>query len=318
MLKSETVPVYTSEDVCNVKEFLMKKRIPFVVRGSNLGKCVEKWNPAYLAGIVGKEEVKIHVSEFPLLDFLQKNFSYKTLSFDELIRRASRIDHSPDEFFISKGEYYYLRSVGKNARKDVADIQKQFPELSEDFIFPSIVPEDRVFSSVFRLASKGVTVWTHYDVMDNALVQITGQKEAVLFPPSDALNLYLNGDKSEVLDVENPDLEKYPKFLNATKHTCHLLPGDVLYIPAFWFHNMKYLEFGIAVNVFWKELDEVFYDKKDPYGNKDLLPAQQAFTALDKALANLSKLPPSYKEFYCHRLIAHIQKKMENTTSDTL
>lgn len=77
---------------------------------------------------------------------------------------------------------------------------------------------------------------------------------------------------------------------------------------------MKYLDFGISVNVFWKELDENFYDKKDPYGNKDLLPAQQAFTAVDKAMASLSKLPPSYKEFYCYRLISHIQKKMGNIT----
>lgn len=29
--------------------------------------------------------------------------------------------------------------------------------------------------------------------MDNALIQVTGRKQAVLFSPSDALNLYLNG-----------------------------------------------------------------------------------------------------------------------------
>lgn len=75
---------------------------------------------------------------------------------------------------------------------------------------------------------------------------------------------------------------------------------------------MKYLDFGIAVNVFWKELDEDFYDKKDPYGNKDLLPAQQAFNAVDKALSSLSKLPPGYREFYYYRLIAHLQKKIES------
>ncbi|KAG8172627.1 hypothetical protein JTE90_009835, partial [Oedothorax gibbosus] len=74
---------------------------------------------------------------------------------------------------------------------------------------------------------------------------------------------------------------------------------------------MKYLDFGIAVNVFWKELNPYLHDRKDPYGNKDLLPAQQAFASVDKAIANLSKLPPSYKEFYCLRLIAHIRKKME-------
>lgn len=304
------VPIVETAD--DIKIFISKRK-PFLLRGSDVGTCVKKWNSSYLSGVVGSEDVKIHVSDYPLLDFLQKNFIYKTLPFNELIQRASKREQSNGHYFISEKEYYYLRSVGKNIRKDVADIGKQFPELAEDFKFPSFVPKDKVFSSVFRLASKEVTVWTHYDVMDNALVQVTGQKQAVLFPPSDALNLYLNGDKSEVIDIENPDLNKYPKFAQATQYKCTLLPGDVLYIPAFWFHNMKYLDFGIAVNVFWKELDESFYDKKDPYGNKDLLLAQQAFTAVDKALSSLSKLPPGYKEFYCYRLISHIQKKMDST-----
>lgn len=39
------------------------------------------------------------------------------------------------------------------------------------------------------------------------------------------------GDKSEVVDVENPDLNRYPKFAEATQYRCCLLPGDVLYIP---------------------------------------------------------------------------------------
>lgn len=46
----------------------------------------------------------------------------------------------------------------------MADIEKQFPELAKDFKFPSFVPKDKIFSSVFRLASAEVTVWTHYDV----------------------------------------------------------------------------------------------------------------------------------------------------------
>ncbi|GFY78948.1 tRNA wybutosine-synthesizing protein 5 [Trichonephila inaurata madagascariensis] len=288
------------------------KRLPFILRGANIGSCTEKWTPDYLSEVLGNEEVKIHVSEFQQLDFLKKNFLYKTLLFEKLLRRASESKHEEENYFISPTECYYLRSVGKDARKDVADIRQQFPAVANDILFPNFVPKQDVFSSIFRIASKGVSIWTHYDVMDNALIQVKGRKKAVLFPPTDALNLYLNGDKSEVLDIENPDFNKFPNFKNVTWYECCLLPGDILYIPAFWFHNMKYLDFGIAVNVFWKELDPIFYDKKDPYGNKDLLPAQQAFASLDKAMASLSKLPPSYKEFYCKRLIALIQKKMES------
>ncbi|GFT03780.1 tRNA wybutosine-synthesizing protein 5 [Nephila pilipes] len=306
--KKQISIVIKAEEIDGFKE----KRLPFVLRGANIGCCAEKWTSVYLSEILGKEEVKIHVSEFQHLDFLKKNFMYKTLPFEKLLERASDSKHEEGNYFISPTEYYYLRSVGKDARKDVADIRQQFPVVSDDIIFPDFVPEQDVFSSIFRIASKGVSIWTHYDVMDNALIQVKGRKHAVLFPPTDALNLYLNGDKSEVLDIENPDFNKFPNFKNVTWYECCLLPGDILYIPAFWFHNMKYLDFGIAVNVFWKELDPIFYDKKDPYGNKDLLPAQQAFASLDRALILLSKLPPYYKQFYCKRLIAQIQKKIDS------
>ena len=34
-------------------------------------------------------------------------------------------------------------------------------------------------------------------------------------------------------------------------HVADLAPGDVLFIPAMWFHNMTAQDFGVAVNVFW-------------------------------------------------------------------
>ncbi|CAL1263935.1 unnamed protein product [Larinioides sclopetarius] len=306
-ISKKGIPVVSAAEV----DDLLEKRLPFVLHGANIGDCSEKWTPEYLSEVLGKEEVKIHVSESQHLDFLKKNFLYKTLLFEKLLHRASRSKQEEGDYFISPTESYYLRSVGKDPRKDVANIRQQFPVVAEDIVFPGFIPEENVFSSIFRIASKGVTIWTHYDVMDNALIQVKGSKHAVLFPPTDALNLYLNGDKSEVLNIENPDFDRFPRFKNVSWHECCLLPGDVLYIPAFWFHNMKYLNFGIAVNVFWKELDLSFYDKKDPYGNKDLLPAQQAFASLDRALTVLSKLPKGYKEFYYLRLIAQIEKKME-------
>lgn len=52
------------------------------------------------------------------------------------------------------------------------------------------------------------------------------------------------GDKSEVIDVENPDLNKYPNFSQATPYRCLLLPGDVLYIPGTLFISVfSYLLF---------------------------------------------------------------------------
>ncbi len=37
-------------------------------------------------------------------------------------------------------------------------------------------------------------------------MQVVGTKRVILFAPSDAELLYLKGDKSQVLDIDNPDL----------------------------------------------------------------------------------------------------------------
>ena len=43
---------------------------------------------------------------------------------------------------------------------------------------------------------------------------------------------YFNsGDKSEVLDIDNPDLNKYPEFARATRYEGVLEAGDILFIP---------------------------------------------------------------------------------------
>ena len=52
----------------------------------------------------------------------------------------------------------------------------------------------------------------------------------------------------------------------------NMITGDVLYIPALWFHNVVSLDFSVAVNVFWRRLAPDMYDAKDTYGNKDPLP----------------------------------------------
>ena len=153
------------------------------------------------------------------------------------------------------------------------------------------------------------SIRSFFQVMDNFLVQITGRKRVVLFSPEDALNMYLNGDKSEVLDIDNPDLNKYPNFAKAKRYECYLEPGDMLFIPALWFHNVISLDFSIAVNIFWKHLDDLAYDKKDVYGNKDPLQATKAMQMVDKGLKALEELPDEYRDFYSRRMISKIYQK---------
>lgn len=148
--------------------------------------------------------------------------------------------------------------------------------------------------------------------MDNFLVQIKGCKRIVLFHPKDTLNLYLVGDKSSILDIDTPDLERYPLFEGVERYVCHLHPGDVLFIPALWFHNVLMYDFSIAINLFWKHLDMQFYDTKDSYGNKDPPQVQRAMQTLEQALKHLDELPNDfYKDFYAKCMLNKIQRHLK-------
>lgn len=67
--------------------------------------------------------------------------------------------------------------------------------------------------------------------MDNILIQVKGKKRVILFPPSDVEYLYMKGDKSQVLEVDSHDMEKYPLFHKANRYECELEPGDGIFIP---------------------------------------------------------------------------------------
>ena len=44
-----------------------------------------------------------------------------------------------------------------------------------------------------------------------------------------------------VIDIDDPDLKEFPIFAEVTRHECVMEPGDVLFIPALWFHNVTSL-----------------------------------------------------------------------------
>ena len=116
--------------------------------------------------------------------------------------------------------------------------------------------------------------------LSSYLVQVSGEKHLTLFDPHHNENLYeahipeamlsisrstgkfhrnkLLQSTSMVMspvDIKAPDLEKFPNFAKARRIHCSLKPGDVLFMPAFWWHEVqsfpdKTEKRNLAVN-FW-------------------------------------------------------------------
>lgn len=104
-----------------------------------------------------------------------------------------------------------------------------------------------------------------------------------------------------MVDVDNPDLSKFPDFSSARSIDFTLNPGEVLYIPALWFHNVRSEEFSVSVNSFFRHLPLEFYDRKDLYCNRDPPLVQESSRLLDQIIDRMDQLPDDFREFYMKR-----------------
>ena len=145
-------------------------RQPAVLRGCPLGPCSHTWSPAYLTAKLAGVVRPVHVTRETNMNFLQRNFSYDTMELSQLVARAS-LDPCPEG-----EEKFYLRAVSEeNPRTKPVSLQEDFPTIAQDFTLPAgLLPPQAIFSSVLRVSSGGIRVWTHYDVMDNIYCQIVG------------------------------------------------------------------------------------------------------------------------------------------------
>jgi tRNA wybutosine-synthesizing protein 5 len=112
--KVSPVPVYNNILMEQFFDEIHPKRSPVILRGLDIGSCLGKWTAEYLLQNVGNKPVKIHVSETGQMNFLTKNFHYKTLPFDQVIKRSSENEH--ENFFLTNREVYYLRALGTDSR----------------------------------------------------------------------------------------------------------------------------------------------------------------------------------------------------------
>jgi hypothetical protein len=108
------------------------------------------------------------------------------------------------------------------------------------------------------LGPAGTVTPVHFDRSQNFLVQLYGRKRVTLFAPAHTERLYA-GDgvrNFSPVDVEAPDLARYPRFAQARGLQALLGPGDVLFIPRGWWHHVRSLDPAISLNLWWLSVPE--------------------------------------------------------------
>ncbi|XP_033632066.1 bifunctional peptidase and arginyl-hydroxylase JMJD5-like [Asterias rubens] len=186
--------------------------------------------------------------------FIRQNTSKQ----DYKIGKAYNIRESSLGDYISDLEVGNARS--RNSYLAVQNIKSTFPELEDDVPMPDYIGKIHMGPYLW-IAVNGHYEYCHFDPDDGLLVILTGHKRVRLYGCSPA-PLYPNplGSKGRTIQAQvncdEPDLEEHPCFEVSTCHCGEVNPGEMLYIPAFWWHQVTSVETSISVNFFFGDAGE--------------------------------------------------------------
>jgi lysine-specific demethylase 8 len=157
----------------------------------------------------------------------------------------------------SCSRYLAQYPVAKAAPRLLEDIEPPDEYMRAPACLPRRLAERLRLEPALWIGPEGAVTTLHFDSTHNLFAQISGAKKVILIPPGQSAFLYypchdfgLNLHFSPV-DVEHPDPKRHPRFALATPHEIIVRPGEMLFIPATWWHYLRALEPSISLNFWW-------------------------------------------------------------------
>lgn len=223
-----------------------------------------KWTPDYLT-VHSKPFKRVYVHH-------KKNFLY----YDEEKPMASHLlpkfFKNKELFSILKDKYinpydFFLHLYQQNDQNDYFYFSQQIETLGENLLKEAGSMEFLNVTSITQTKNiwigKSSITHIHYDASHNTFVQIYGKKKFLLYEPKYWVDLNLFSSLHPChrqSQSESPILGSTPPF------EVDLEPGDILYLPPFWFHHVIAGEKDISISInIWSDCIEHIKQKEISY-----------------------------------------------------
>jgi lysine-specific demethylase 8 len=212
----------------------LRPQVPCVIRGYvDEWPAASAWDDDYLREKIGDLPVSVTRSKGDRRLFEDEASAVEEMSF----ARFLELDHSPE----AETKYFLMQR----------SLDVELPPLFEDVSPPPLFDPKRLFLVNFWYSPGGNKTPLHCDFIPNLLCMISGKKRVILVPPGSKVYPHPRKANFSRVDIEEPDLERFPRFSLEGAYDVELQPGEMLFIPGLWWHQV-YSEANIAVNWWWK------------------------------------------------------------------
>jgi hypothetical protein len=201
--------------------------------------ALSKWTPDYLRTVVGDAPVEFQGGRDQAGDFeLAKDRHKRVAAFSAYL---DLIENMP-------GNDAYVTAYNSAANRAA------FAPLMADIRpIPHLLGPGE---GMLWVGPAGTFTPLHFDLTNNLLIQITGRKRVMLVSPNQTrLMAHRRHVFSDVHDLEDPAcMARHPQAQGVQPYIVTLEPGDMLFIPVGWWHQVRALEFSVMMtctNFLW-------------------------------------------------------------------
>ena len=262
---------------------LLDQRKPVILTHSPLvTTATGKWRLDYLRGNLRDVACTVYASKtrhFRYWDDDKNNAGYVHSEEERTERLTMSIDDFCDKLRSKPSDKVAEGGEGSGATGDADDERMRYylqtalvegvgSEMTSDFKgfdWDALLALQRrlgwndLSSNLLLVGERGNTTPAHYDEQQNIFAQLDGTKRCVLFSPDDFRCLYpfpLHHpcDRQSQVDLYAPDLARFPRFAEARPFEAVLEPGELLYIPQYWWHHIENLtDECVSLNFWFKD-----------------------------------------------------------------
>ncbi len=213
---------------------------PVVLRGEmDDWPALVRWTPDYLKAKIGSAIVEYQGGRTANARFeMEKDLHRREAPFDAFIDSISRFGGGNDAYLTA-----YNSERNREALTPLSEDMGHLDKfLTRDVAMPHGMP---------WIGPAGTVTSLHHDLTNNFIAQMVGRKRLIVLPAAEVGRLYNDRHVfSRVPDLDSPniDLTLYPRLVGAKLYEVMLEPGEILFMPLAWWHQVKSLDFSVTVN----------------------------------------------------------------------
>jgi hypothetical protein len=218
------------------EDYFLANRPVIVTDMAEHWPALQKWSPQYLKARFGDVEVEVQHGRST-----DKNYEQNKLALRKKMPLGAFVDLI--DTYGSSNDLYMTANNEALKSGPLASLLDDIGPL------PDYMPRENLIQNTFLwFGPAGTVTPLHHDTVHLFHLQVMGRKRWRFISPMQTPLVYNFNQVFSQVDLEAPDLARFPLFAQAAIIDAVVEPGEALFLPLAWWHHVRSLDTCISLS----------------------------------------------------------------------